>query len=63
MVNVARLLHLEPELLLREAADKFVNRFAKMEELVLAEGKRLSGMTLPEMDVYWDRAKVLEKKA
>ncbi|MBQ2770434.1 MAG: nucleoside triphosphate pyrophosphohydrolase [Clostridia bacterium] len=63
VVNVARLLHLEPELLLREAADKFVDRFAKMEALVLKEGKTLSGMTLPEMDVYWDRAKAIETKA
>ena len=60
VVNVARLLHLEPEMLLRQAADKFTDRFARMEDMVLVEGKVLKNMTLAEMDVYWDKAKAQE---
>ena len=62
VVNVARLLHLEPELLLREAAEKFTERFARMESLAIADGRQLKGMTLGEMDAYWDKAKAEERK-
>ena len=57
VVNVTRLLGLDTEQTLHDAADKFIRRFGEMERLVNADGQELSKMTLKEQDVYWDRAK------
>lgn len=56
-VNVARLLKLDPEDALAAAVDKFLDRFKRMENRILEDGKRLDAMTLSEMDVYWDKIK------
>ena len=56
-VNVARLAKIEPELALKIAIDKFISRFSKMENLILADGKALSELDLTQMDHYWDRIK------
>ena len=60
VVNVLRLLKLDPEIALNRATDKFTARFAEMEGCILAEGKQLANMTLEEMDVYWNRVKLSE---
>ena len=60
VVNVLRLLKLDPEIALNRATDKFTARFAEMERLILADGKKLADMTLAEMDAYWDRVKLSE---
>lgn len=57
VVNVARLLSIDPELALKDATDKFMNRFCKMEELILKDGKKCEEMSIDEMDVYWDICK------
>lgn len=57
VVNVARLLKINSELALAAACDKFTDRFCKMEELIIKDGKSLRDMTLSEMDLYWDRCK------
>ncbi len=59
-VNALRLAGVQPELALSAAIEKFIARFAKMEEAILAEGGDLSRMTLPEMDVYWAKIKQSE---
>lgn len=59
VVNVARLLKLDPEQALRDASDKFVRRFEKMEKLALSQGLELNRMTLEEMDLLWNEAKKL----
>ena len=56
-VNVARLCKLEPELLLKSATEKFIRRFSQMENLIISDGKALEGLTLSEMDVYWNQVK------
>ena len=56
-VNVARLAGLEPELLLKSATEKFIRRFTAMENLIISDEKSLEGLTLAEMDVYWNRVK------
>ena len=61
-VNVARLCKKQPELLLSEAVDKFIRRFERMEKAVAADGKALEHLTLSEMDVYWEKGKLLERK-
>lgn len=60
-VNVARLAGLEPELLLKEATEKFIRRFTAMENLIISDGKSLEGLTLAEMDVYWNKVKAALK--
>ena len=56
-VNVIRLLGLDAEQILHDTCDKFIRRFAKMEELVVADGYTLDQMTLEEQDGYWEKAK------
>ena len=56
-VNVARLAGHEPELLLKAATEKFIRRFTAMEKLIISDEKSLEGLTLAEMDVYWNRVK------
>lgn len=63
VVNVARLLDLDPEFALRAATDKFIDRFAAMEALATEKGLSLSGMTLQEMDKLWDAVKKVQKQA
>lgn len=60
-VNVARLKKIDPDLALTAATDKFEKRFKLTEKLVTEDGKKFSEMALPEMDVYWERAKELLK--
>ena len=43
---------------LRRANDKFLDRFTRMERAIVAGGGKLRGMTLEEMDRFWDEAKV-----
>ena len=56
-VNVARLKKVDPDIALTAATDKFEKRFKLTEKLILADGKKFEDMTLPEMDVYWEKAK------
>lgn len=57
VVNVLRLLKIDPELALHDATEKFLARFSAMEQRILSENKQLQGMTLQEMDVYWEKVK------
>ena len=59
-MNVCRLLGLDGEETLHAATDKFIRRFERMEKRVEKEGKKLSAMTLAQMDEYWEAAKVTE---
>ena len=57
VVNVARLLKLEPEFLLMQATDKFIYRFEQMEQLALMQGHALKDLPFSEQDKLWDEAK------
>ena len=57
LINYARFLDINPEDALEKTNRKFIARFQKMEDLILANGKSLTEMTLPEMDKYWEEAK------
>lgn len=61
MVNVARLYGIDPESALERTNQKFTRRFNYLEEKTMLQGKSLQGMSLEEMDVYWDEAKKLDK--
>ncbi len=55
VVNVARFLKVDCEDALTAATDKFIRRFARVEEL--ADGRDMKELSLPELDTLWDRAK------
>ncbi|MHB9107427.1 MAG: nucleoside triphosphate pyrophosphohydrolase [Armatimonadota bacterium] len=56
-VNMARFLHLDAEEAMREANDRFLRRFQRMEAAIHAQGKRLEDLTLEEMDRVWMETK------
>jgi ATP diphosphatase len=61
MANLARHLEVDPEAALRGANAKFTRRFARIEALLAAEGRRPEDSTLAEMDALWNRAKAEER--
>lgn len=56
-VNVTRLCGKDAEFVLKEATEKFISRFTQMEKMINSAGKSLEGLTLSEMDVYWNQVK------
>ncbi|MGN1235218.1 MAG: MazG nucleotide pyrophosphohydrolase domain-containing protein, partial [Christensenellaceae bacterium] len=60
-VNAGRKAGGDAEEALRASTEKFIRRFVKTEELVLAEGKRMEELSAEEMDAYYRRAKELCK--
>jgi nucleoside triphosphate diphosphatase len=60
LVNLARLVKVNPEEALRGAANRFAARFTHMEQAAKASGRSLTDMTLAEMDGLWDDAKAAE---
>jgi XTP/dITP diphosphohydrolase len=61
LINYARFIGINPENALDKTNLKFKGRFQTMESLMLAANKNISEMDLAEMDVYWEKAKKLEK--
>ena len=61
VVNVSRFLHVDAEQCLCAAAQKFVNRFAKMEEGSREKNLKLEELSLAEMDKLWEAAKKQKK--
>ena len=57
LVNIARMLTLNPEDALKKAISKFIHRFRYMEEWAGATGKALSDMTIDEMEKLWQESK------
>lgn len=62
VVNVSRFIKVEPEGALAGTIQKFTRRFRFIEEEARKAGKRLSDMTLGQMDELWDQAKIAEMK-
>lgn len=60
IINYARFIDVEPEGALERTNRKFIRRFQHLEKSAAATGKKLSDMTLAEMDVYWNEAKSME---
>lgn len=59
LINYARFLDINPENALEKTNKKFIKRFQFLEAEASKSGKQLSEMTLAEMDVYWNKAKLL----
>ncbi len=62
-VNVARLLHVDPELALREASRRFERRVLGAATLAAAEGVDWADIGLAEQETYYQRAKAGESPA
>ena len=60
IVNVARHLHIDPELALRAATDKFRARFEGVERLARERSIELRGADLATLDALWDEVKATE---
>ena len=58
MINYARFLNINPENALERTNKKFIKRFQYLENKAKGLQKKLSDMTLAEMDIYWDEAKI-----
>lgn len=61
LINFARLSEIDPELALERTNKKFIFRFSYMEQKAKESGKRLSIMSLDEMEKLWVEAKTLSK--
>ncbi len=59
MINYARFLKVNPENALERTNKKFINRFQYLESKAKEKGIALKDMTLGEMDVFWEEAKLL----
>ena len=57
VTSLCRKLHVDPEVALNKATDKFINRFDKIEQIVLSENKDMKEMTMTELDAIWDKIK------
>jgi uncharacterized protein YabN with tetrapyrrole methylase and pyrophosphatase domain len=60
-VNVARLLHVDPELALREAGNRFERRVTAAAALAAAAGEDWTKLDLQAQEEYYLRAKSGEK--
>lgn len=62
MVNVARLLNVDAEDCLRQAADKFTRRFNEVETDMKARGRTVSDASAEELDQAWETVKAREPR-
>jgi XTP/dITP diphosphohydrolase len=60
LINAARLYQISPDNALERTNHKFRTRFNYLESQTLQQGRSLRKMTLEEMDVIWNEAKMLE---
>jgi tetrapyrrole methylase family protein/MazG family protein len=60
-VNLARFVHVDPEIALKKANAKFARRFRAMERLARERGSALEGIPRPKMEALWETAKRNEK--
>jgi tetrapyrrole methylase family protein/MazG family protein len=61
LVNISRFVGVNPEDALRKTISKFISRFRYIEMAAADAGRKLSEMTLSEMDALWDEAKKKKK--
>src|SRR5580658_6480874 len=60
-VNLARFLHVDPEIALKKANVKFSTRFRRMEDLAAKSGRALADVPRETMEEFWEEAKRAEK--
>ena len=57
IANLSRKLNVEPEAALRRANDKFTTRFTAMESRIADSGRKMTDMTLDELETEWQAIK------
>ncbi len=57
LINYARFLQIDAENALERTNKKFIDRFSRMEEKAMQQGRNLADMTLEEMDSIWNHIK------
>jgi len=62
LVNIARVLQIDPEEALRMTIKKFIIRFKYVEKSLFKRGKNVHESNLGEMDRLWEEAKKKEKR-
>jgi nucleoside triphosphate diphosphatase len=62
LVNLARHINADPEMVLRGANAKFERRFSYIERSLEAQGRSLDSASLAEMDSLWNAAKAQEPR-
>lgn len=60
VVNLVRILRVNPSLALRRSNEKFARRFREMERRMAAAGRALQEAGLEEMDAHWEAVKRAE---
>jgi tetrapyrrole methylase family protein/MazG family protein len=60
VVNLARFLHIDPEIALKRANGKFVRRFHEMERVAATRGRKFEDVPRPEKESLWNTAKELK---
>jgi len=60
-VNLARFLHVDPELALKKTSVKFTRRFHLMEQFAREQGTALAQIPRDQLESLWDRAKLHEQ--
>ena len=63
VVNLARLLEIDPEKALGGSCDRFVRRYSRMEELAGEQGKALSELDLDAQEKLWQQAKLEQQQS
>ena len=56
-VNIARLLHIDPEEALTRSTEKFMDRFEKVERIAVQRGMDMSASSMDELNLLWAEAK------
>jgi len=62
IANLARFMKINPEEALRKSCNRFVSRFAHMEQQAVEAGKGLQQLTTDEWETFWEVAKKHERK-
>ncbi|MDR1793599.1 MAG: nucleoside triphosphate pyrophosphohydrolase [Bacteroidales bacterium] len=62
LINYARFKGINAEDALEQTNRKFIARFTAMENAITQDGKKLTDLTLPQMDIYWEKVKKKEKE-
>jgi uncharacterized protein YabN with tetrapyrrole methylase and pyrophosphatase domain len=57
VVNLARHYGVRPELALKRATEKFLQRFTRMEEVAHEAGEDLGALSADEMEILWEKSK------
>lgn len=57
VTSLCRKLDVDAEAALNKATEKFINRFERIENIVLEENKDIKSMSMTELDAIWDKIK------